>query len=72
MRESLPLDCCFVTPGIRLTMDDSDDDQSRIMTPKMAINAGSNHLVIGRPITQAPDPTRVLHEINLTIQGAHA
>ena len=54
---------CLVTPGIR-PAHASLDDQSRIMTPKAAILAGSNYLVIGRPITQAADPLRALLEIN--------
>lgn len=51
-----------VTPGIRLASN-SQDDQSRIMTPKQAINEGSDYLVIGRPITQAEDPSAVVTEI---------
>ena len=52
----------LVTPGIRPTGSDVGD-QSRIMTPANAIRAGSNYLVIGRPITQAPDPVIVLQSI---------
>lgn len=43
----------LVTPGIRPSWAVSGD-QSRIMTPKMAIEAGADYLVIGRPITQPP------------------
>ena len=42
-----------ITPGIRLQ--DSNDDQKRVMTPKEAINLGADYLVIGRPITQSDD-----------------
>lgn len=45
----------IVTPGIRLAGSERQD-QARVMTPKLAIEAGANHLVVGRPITQAPDP----------------
>ncbi len=45
----------IVTPGIRLP-DDSAGDQSRVMTPNAAIQSGANHIVVGRPITAAPDP----------------
>lgn len=45
----------IVTPGIRLT-GGTTDDQERVMTPDHAIMAGANHLVVGRPITQADDP----------------
>lgn len=52
-----------VTPGIRLSVDKTDD-QTRIMTPDTAIQNGADYLVIGRPITQAQDPLQALHEIN--------
>ncbi len=45
----------IVTPGIRLP-GGTTDDQERVMTPDHAIKAGADHLVIGRPITQASDP----------------
>ncbi|KTD15616.1 orotidine 5`-phosphate decarboxylase [Legionella gratiana] len=51
-----------VTPGIRLEKS-SKDDQSRVMTPKQAIEEGSDYLVVGRPITQAADPEKVITEI---------
>ncbi|MDH5432767.1 MAG: orotidine-5'-phosphate decarboxylase [Gammaproteobacteria bacterium] len=53
----------LVTPGIRLATS-AKDDQSRVMTPKKAILAGSSYLVIGRPITQASNPLSVLCEIS--------
>ncbi|MGL6259741.1 orotidine-5'-phosphate decarboxylase [Vibrio sp. WXL103] len=53
----------LVTPGIRPAGADVGD-QKRIMTPVDAISAGSDYLVIGRPITQAADPAKVLAEIN--------
>ena len=62
-------DFYFVTPGIRLCGEKKanhlvGDDQSRIVTPTDAIEAGASYLVIGRPITQASDPKRILDEIN--------
>ena len=45
----------IVTPGIRLPGGDVDD-QTRITTPEQALREGANHLVVGRPITAAPDP----------------
>lgn len=57
-----------VTPGIRLTSD-SKDDQSRVMNPKQALNEGSDYLVVGRPITQSPNPQLVVAEILKDIQG---
>ena len=55
-----------VTPGIR-RQDDDTGDQARVATPAAAIRAGASHLVVGRPITRADDPSaaaiRVLEEI---------
>ncbi|PSF04568.1 orotidine-5'-phosphate decarboxylase [Marinobacter fuscus] len=52
----------LITPGIRpLTADKGD--QQRIMTPTDALKAGSDYLVIGRPITQAPDALAALEAI---------
>ncbi|AAW86250.1 orotidine-5'-phosphate decarboxylase [Aliivibrio fischeri] len=56
----------LVTPGIRPAGADVGD-QKRIMTPVDAITAGSDYLVIGRPITQAENPSQVLNEINLSL-----
>ena len=53
---------CLVTPGIR-PADAAADDQSRIMTPRAALQSGSNYLVIGRPITKADDPLLALQKI---------
>jgi orotidine-5'-phosphate decarboxylase len=57
----------LVTPGIRPAGSEAGD-QSRIMTPASAIRAGSDYLVIGRPITQAADPLAALNRINLEIE----
>ncbi|MBP6345523.1 orotidine-5'-phosphate decarboxylase [Neisseriaceae bacterium CLB008] len=56
-------DCLLVTPGIRLSLD-INDDQRRVMTPEMALAAGSDYLVMGRPVTQAADPIAVLNQVN--------
>ncbi len=55
-----------ITPGIR--MSDSNDDQTRIMTPKEAIDLGSDYLVIGRPITGAQDISEALNIIYHSIK----
>ena len=60
---------CLVTPGIRPAQA-SLDDQSRVMTPQAALQAGSSYLVIGRPITKAADPLQALLDINKEIAGA--
>ena len=49
----------LVTPGIR-PAGSAADDQRRILTPADAIKAGSDYLVIGRPISQAADPAQAL------------
>jgi len=60
---------CLVTPGIR-PANTAADDQSRIMTPRAALDAGSSYLVIGRPITRAADPLAALTEISRGMGGA--
>ena len=62
VRESL----LTITPGIRLR--DSDDDQSRVMTPKEAIDLGASFIVIGRPITSSGNIKEALKEIHNSIQ----
>jgi len=52
----------LVTPGIR-PAGSSRDDQTRVMTPKTALLAGSNYIVVGRPITQAKNPLAALQAI---------
>lgn len=51
-----------ITPGIRPSGADVND-QSRIMTPREALEAGTDYMVIGRPITAAPDPREALESI---------
>lgn len=58
----------FIVPGIRMEGDKSEDQQ-RIMTPKEALRAGANYLVIGRSLTRAPDPVSRLREIMRTIDS---
>ncbi|MBE0403751.1 orotidine-5'-phosphate decarboxylase [Halomonas citrativorans] len=56
-----------VTPGIRPSFA-AVNDQQRIMTPSEAMQAGSTHLVIGRPVTQASDPMAALAAIEAELQ----
>ena len=56
----------FVVPGIR-PADSVVGDQKRVMTPRAALDAGASVLVIGRPITAAPDPAAALRAIAKTL-----
>ncbi|MFD2177394.1 orotidine-5'-phosphate decarboxylase [Veronia pacifica] len=56
----------LVTPGIR-PAGSAAGDQRRIMTPEQAVTAGSDYLVIGRPITHAENPAEVLSNINASL-----
>jgi orotidine-5'-phosphate decarboxylase len=62
LRRSVPDDFTLVTPGIR-PAGSTADDQQRITTPAQAIADGASYLVIGRPITRAPDPQQALQSI---------
>ena len=62
MREILGADALIVTPGVRPAWAESQD-QSRVATPAAALAAGATHLVIGRPITSAPDPAHAADRI---------
>ncbi|MBI5624272.1 MAG: orotidine-5'-phosphate decarboxylase [Elusimicrobia bacterium] len=63
LRKSLPhLDLRFIVPGIR-PAGVVRNDQRRIMTPGDAARLGIDRIVIGRPITMAPDPLKAAHDI---------
>jgi orotidine-5'-phosphate decarboxylase len=66
IRKRFGRDLLLVTPGIRPAWS-AKGDQKRIFTPRQAITAGADYLVIGRPISQHPDPARafslILEEI---------
>jgi orotidine-5'-phosphate decarboxylase len=57
LRTDRGADWVIVTPGVRPAGSDSGD-QSRIATPRAAVQAGARYLVVGRPITAASDPAR--------------
>ena len=59
LRDAMGADFRLVTPGIRPAFA-AQGDQQRVMTPAKAVAAGSDDLVIGRPITRAEDPMAAL------------
>jgi len=67
IRETCGLDFLIVTPGVRPTWA-SKGDQKRVMTPKEAIAAGANYIVVGRPITQAEHRVAAAKKIIQEIQ----
>jgi orotidine-5'-phosphate decarboxylase len=64
-------DFLVVTPGIRLA-EASADDQARVATPREAIAAGSDLLVMGRPILSAADPPAAARRVVAEIEDALA
>ena len=56
MRASLGEKLLIVTPGIRPVLNRTADDQKRTMDVEDAFLSGADHIVVGRPIRQAPDP----------------
>jgi orotidine-5'-phosphate decarboxylase len=68
LRRLLPATMQLVTPGIRPAGADKGD-QKRTLTPAEALRAGANWLVIGRPITAAPDPRAAAEAIRASLDG---
>lgn len=69
LRSQCGPDFLLVAPGIRPAFEgrgerEPGDDQKRIATPRAALEAGASYLVIGRPITRAPDPLTALRRIH--------
>ncbi len=62
IRKEIGKDFLVITPGIRPEGTEAQD-QKRIATPKEAFQAGADYIVIGRPITKAKDPVKVLEGI---------
>ena len=69
LAQALPADFLKVTPGVRPAGGDASD-QKRVATPARAIADGAHYLVIGRPITEAPDPNAALAAITVEIDAA--
>lgn len=69
LRDVIAPSMCLVTPGIR-PAGSSSDDQKRIMTPRAAIAAGADYLVVGRPVVASPDPRAAAEAIVAQIAQA--
>ena len=69
VRKIVGPDMAIVTPGIRPAGSDRGD-QKRVMTPADALNAGSSHLVVARPIVKAADPKAATLAILAEMSGA--
>ncbi len=69
MRTILGNDLVIVTPGIR-PAGSAAGDQRRVMTPEDAIRAGSDYLVVGRPVNQAADPAAAADAVVAEIEAA--
>ncbi len=71
MRDMLGPDMLLVTPGVR-PAGAAVGDQKRVMTPSLAIAAGADHLVVGRPVTEAADPREAAQAIVAEIETGMA
>jgi orotidine-5'-phosphate decarboxylase len=69
VRAEVGSDLAIVAPGIRLA-GNSAGDQKRVATPQTAIAAGADYIVVGRPITGAPDPQQAAESFVLAIEEA--
>ena len=67
LKKKIKKDIVYVTPGIRLP-EDNTDDQKRIISPGTAIKSGSSILIVGRSITQSNNPIKALNKISRNIE----
>jgi orotidine-5'-phosphate decarboxylase len=70
VRRAVGNDALLVVPGIRPAGVQGSDDQARVATASETIARGASMLVVGRPITQAPDPAKAAAAILSEIQAA--
>ncbi len=68
IKEACGKEFITVTPGIRLSSN-TNDDQVRITTPKMAKELGCDYIVVGRPITRSDDPVQAYNKIKNDFLG---
>jgi orotidine-5'-phosphate decarboxylase len=67
LREACGKDFLLIVPGIRPS-GIAAGDQKRVLNPRAALDAGADYLVIGRPITGAPDPRAVARAMRAALQ----
>lgn len=70
LRRRFGSEVLLVTPGIR-PAGHAADDQKRIATPTFAARSGASAIVVGRPVTEAPDPRRAAEDILRELSTAH-
>jgi orotidine-5'-phosphate decarboxylase len=68
LRDAFGATPILVVPGIR-PAGSATNDQARVMTPEQAVTAGADYLVVGRPISTAPDPAAAAAAIAASIAG---
>lgn len=70
LRSELGEKLLIVTPGIRpgANVSEEQDDQKRVMSAGRAVKDGADHLVVGRPITRAPDPVEIIEQMQMDIE----
>ena len=68
LREVVGAQMLIVTPGIRPAGSEKND-QARTLTPREAIEAGSDYLVVGRPVTAARDPLEAVENLIAEMEG---
>ena len=69
LRAKVPDTAVIITPGVRPQWSEKGD-QKRIATPQSAIRSGADLLVIGRPISKAPDPVQAIERIIQEIESS--
>lgn len=70
VRQAVGENVLLVVPGVRPAGTQGSDDQARVATASQAIASGASMLVVGRPITQAPDPAKAATALLTEIAGA--
>lgn len=71
IRKTTRKDFLIVTPGIRFQTAIANDDQKRVLTAAEAIGAGADYLVVGRPILQAENRSKIVEKILTEIESGN-